>query len=550
MSPALLRPRRATAWTRGAGLALALAAALPPAARAGCSVVFGQGRLVAADDVEAARQWDGVNLAFNGRVAGALAERGESVVPLVARVGADVGASVSAVLERARAEGCERIVETTLFADDAAQALVARLREYPLERDAAGGWRIGAPRFVVERQFDLGRAHARSRSARRAGRADGRRAGRAARRAGCGGSGGRPMSGAELDDAAQARLAAALARTLAADGPVETIETHISRLLVTPRRAWKLKKPVAPGFLDFTTRDARRRFCEAELRLNRRLAPRLYVDVVPVTGSVDAPCVGGDGEPIDWLLRMHAFAQDGLWDRLAARGALGAPQIDALVALLVRFQAEAEVAPADGAFGTPQQVRAPMLENLDVLESLFAGAPEAPTLARLRGWEAARFPALEPVFAARLAAGRVREGHGDLHLGNVVADRRPDDGLRLHRVQRGPALHRRRQRASPSWRWTCCAHGLPALAHRFVDGWTDDRRRPRRRCARAALLPRATARWCARKVAALRSRPAGRAAGAARRRAALRRAGRHDGARAAAAAAGHPRRLGQRARRR
>lgn len=158
MSPALPRPRRrrAPAWTRGAGLALALAAALPPAARAGCSVVFGQGRLVAADDAEAARQWDGVNLAFNGRVAAALAERGESVVALVARVGADVGASVAAVLERARAEGCERIVETTLFADDEAQALVARLREYPLQRDAAGGWRIGAPRFVVERQFDLG----------------------------------------------------------------------------------------------------------------------------------------------------------------------------------------------------------------------------------------------------------------------------------------------------------------------------------------------------------------------------------------------------------
>ena len=321
-----------------------------------------------------------------------------------------------------------------------------------------------------------------------------------------------PPPAAELDDAAQARLAAALARQLGADGPVDRVETHISRLLVTPTVAWKLKRPVAPGFLDFRARGARRHFCDEELRLNRRLAPELYVDVVPVTGSVDDPRVGGDGEPIDWLLRMHAFDRDGLWDRLAARGALGAAQVDALVAVLARFQRDAAAAPADGELGSPAQVRAPMLENLEVLDALHAGTPEAATLARLRRWEAVRFRSLEAVFAARLAAGRVREGHGDLHLGNIVEiDGRtvPFDCIEF----------------SDAFRWIDVASelafvamdlhaaGLPALAHRLVDGWmnaTGDHEAAR--VLRYYVVHRALVRA---KVAALRGRqPAAPAGGA------------------------------------
>lgn len=136
-----------------AGVAGQPAAAL---AAAGCTLVFGQGRGVAADDTAAALRWDGVNLAFNQRAAQALGERGETVVPLVARAADDdVAATVRAVISRAEAEGCSRLVETTLFADERAGTLVARLREYPLARDAAGVLRIQAPRLTVERQFDL-----------------------------------------------------------------------------------------------------------------------------------------------------------------------------------------------------------------------------------------------------------------------------------------------------------------------------------------------------------------------------------------------------------
>lgn len=278
------------------------------------------------------------------------------------------------------------------------------------------------------------------------------------------------MSTAELDDAAQARIVERLHALLAAAGPVQAFETHASRVLVTTQHAYKFKKPIAPGFLDYSTRELRRHFCEAELRLNRRLAPALYEKVLPLAGPREAPQLGGDGEPLDWVLQMRAFDQAGLWDRLAASGALGAAQIDALVGVVAPFHAAAAVAPADGELGSPAQVRAPMVENLDVLQPLLAEGPAAPALARLRAWETRRFAALAPVFAARLAAGRVRECHGDLHLGNVVeiGGRTTvfdciefNEGFRWIDVASEIAfmamdLH---------------AHALPALAHRFVDGW-------------------------------------------------------------------------------
>jgi len=137
---------------------LCVLTAAPSAAPAAgdCTLVFGQGRGVDAGDVDAAQRWDGVNLAFNQRAAQALGERGEAVVPLVARAADDdLAATVHAVLSRAEAEGCSRIVETTVFADERAGTLVARLREYPLARDTAGVLRIQPPRLSVERQFDL-----------------------------------------------------------------------------------------------------------------------------------------------------------------------------------------------------------------------------------------------------------------------------------------------------------------------------------------------------------------------------------------------------------
>ena len=123
------------------------------------------------------------------------------------------------------------------------------------------------------------------------------------------------------------------------------------------------------------------------MRLNRRTAPQLYLDVQPLTGSSQLPALGGAGPALDWVLHMRAFAQDGLWDRLASRGALGAAQIDALVEALCELHRAAAVAGPDSAFGRPEHVRAPMSDNLRVLGTLCRDGDDRDALQRLCRWE-------------------------------------------------------------------------------------------------------------------------------------------------------------------
>lgn len=214
----------------------------------------------------------------------------------------------------------------------------------------------------------------------------------------------------------------ALQAALSADGasPVELIETHISFVLLHGSRAYKFKKALKNPFLDASTLVLRERLCQEELRLNRRLAPELYRDVVSITGTPDRPVFGGAGPILDYAVQMVAFSQSGLWDRLAQAHALGTGPVDELSALLVRFHDAAAPADASGYLGSPALVRAQMRENLDDLDRLATAQSSLAQVRHLRRWEADLFPRLESLMAERLATGRVRECHGDLHLGNVA----------------------------------------------------------------------------------------------------------------------------------
>ena len=191
---------------------------------------------------------------------------------------------------------------------------------------------------------------------------------------------------------------------------VQLIETHISWVLLAGEFAYKLKKPVTLPFLDYGTVEKRRACCAAELRLNRRFAPDLYLEVVELAG-----------EP---AVKMRRFAEEQRLDHVCARGELTTAQLSQLAITLATFQAAAAVPHAGHSisaaptFGAPQTVRADALENFAELERLLP--PAAPRLARLRSWTQAEFDRHAADFAQRKAQGRIREGHGDLHLGNLV----------------------------------------------------------------------------------------------------------------------------------
>ena len=217
-----------------------------------------------------------------------------------------------------------------------------------------------------------------------------------------------------LTAALRARLAAQMSQ------PVETIETHISTVLLAGEFAYKLKKPVSLGFLDFSTLAQRRFFCEEELRLNRRTAPQIYLDVVPIAGSIDVPSIGA-GEPVlDYAVRMRRFDTAAVLDQVARDGRLTADAIDRLAQAIARFHAAAVRVGPESGFGTTATVSHWQLDNVDSLRA-HAHSPEArERLDRLADWTRGQLERHAPRLAARHADGFIRECHGDLHLGNIV----------------------------------------------------------------------------------------------------------------------------------
>ena len=201
---------------------------------------------------------------------------------------------------------------------------------------------------------------------------------------------------------------------------IDVLETHISWVILTGQYAYKIKKPLNLGFLDFSTLAARRYCCEEELRLNRRLAPSLYESVVKITGSIDHPVIGGDGAAVEYAVRMREFPQSALASRLLADGALTGAHIDALAACIAAFHADTSVAACGSPYGTPEVVTAAAHENFAQLSRLLPDTADRTRINKLYAWTEHEYTTHWTLFGARQADGRVRECHGDLHLGNIV----------------------------------------------------------------------------------------------------------------------------------
>ena len=263
--------------------------------------------------------------------------------------------------------------------------------------------------------------------------------------------------------------------------PIGLVETHISWVLLTGPYAYKLHKPVNLGFLDFTGLEQRLHDCREELRLNLRLSQDLYLGLVAVVDSPAglrvveaseepgrAPLPGGV-LPLEVGLRMRQFPQEALLPAALARGAIDGKQLEALALDLARFHQRAAVAPADGAYGTPAAVLQPVRDNITALEPRLP-AHAHPLLEQVRRWSERCFADIRPLLEQRLAAGRVRECHGDLHLGNML--------LLDGRIQVFDCLE-----FSPSLRWIDVIsdmaflvmdleeRGAPVLANRLLNAW-------------------------------------------------------------------------------
>lgn len=195
----------------------------------------------------------------------------------------------------------------------------------------------------------------------------------------------------------------------------EVVQTHISWILLLPEVAYKLKKPVRLPFVDYSTLELRRHFCEEEVRLNARLAPSLYLGVSRITGTPEAPAIDGPGDTLDYAVRMQRFPAGALWSEQLDAGTLDAAAVDRFAIRLARFHA---AAPRAG----PAPPTPPDLPLRRALAALDAAGPVLPAGAgaALSAWLRQEWAGVQPLAANRAMHGHVRECHGDLHLANIV----------------------------------------------------------------------------------------------------------------------------------
>jgi hypothetical protein len=226
------------------------------------------------------------------------------------------------------------------------------------------------------------------------------------------------------------------------------VETHISWVLLTGEYAYKIHKPVRLPFLDFTTLAARKADCQRELELNRRWAPSLYLNVLPVFGPASSPSLIGDGEPVDYAVRMRQFPDDARLDRVAARGDLDEPLVESLAGVVARLHAQAPRS-THPHYGSPAAIAREVAGNLEALEA-FAGCADRAALAAVCTASRDDLGQHAPQFEARRRGGFVRECHGDLHLENIAlvdGEVLPFDGVEFE----------------PAFRWVDVASDLAFL---------------------------------------------------------------------------------------
>ncbi len=203
-------------------------------------------------------------------------------------------------------------------------------------------------------------------------------------------------------------------------GNIEVLETHISWVILTGRYAYKIKKPVNLGFLDFSNLENRSHYCHEELRLNRRLAPQIYLDVVTITGSATSPSLNGEGTVVDYAVRMVQFPRETQLDNLAVQGNLTREHIDHLIQHIAEFHGEIADIATTQHFGEGEAVFAPARENYAHIFPQLSDSAEIELLRELERWSDHVAEAKHDAFISRKANGFIRECHGDLHLGNMA----------------------------------------------------------------------------------------------------------------------------------
>jgi hypothetical protein len=200
---------------------------------------------------------------------------------------------------------------------------------------------------------------------------------------------------------------------------VKLVQTHISWVFITDRFAYKVKKPVDLGFLNFTTLRRRHYYLHEELVLNRRLCPEIYLEVLPITEHHGQVRLGGPGHPLEYALKMVRLPQERMMDEVADRRELTQEHLDGIIDRLVPFYGQAATGPRINKFGAPAIIAYNHEENFSRTENLAGIIFPRELFEEIRFFARAFLARNRPLFLQRLREGRIRDCHGDLHMKNI-----------------------------------------------------------------------------------------------------------------------------------
>jgi uncharacterized protein len=200
---------------------------------------------------------------------------------------------------------------------------------------------------------------------------------------------------------------------------VDWRETHISIVFLTERYAYKVKKPVDFGFLDFTSLEKRKHFCEEEVRLNRRLSPEIYLGVVGISLDGDRPVLNGPGKFVEFAVQMKRIPEEQLMDRMLERDRVTAEMISAISEKLARFYLTAETSDYIRRFARPERLKQDTDENFEQTRRYLGVTIPGTIYSEIRERTEQYFRKKEDLFYCRIANKLIRDCHGDLRLEHI-----------------------------------------------------------------------------------------------------------------------------------
>jgi len=201
---------------------------------------------------------------------------------------------------------------------------------------------------------------------------------------------------------------------------VDIIQTHISYVALTGKYAYKIKKQVNYGFLDFSTVEKRKYYCEEEMRLNRRLCSDIYLDVIPITKKNRSLELNGDGEIVDYALKMREFSQDKIMINLLKQGKICKEQIEKICDILIKFYNSEEHSKEIDRYGEPDVIKRNICENFQQTESMIDITIPKDIYEYIKNTSSNFFKQKQDIFEKRIKNKYIKNCHGDLHSGNIV----------------------------------------------------------------------------------------------------------------------------------